>query len=57
MDGHVVRLEREGPVTMVHLDVGRPLIASVTSASAAEMALGPGLRLMVAVKATAIHLV
>jgi molybdopterin-binding protein len=57
MDGLVVRLEREGPVTMVHLDVGRPLIASVTSASAVEMALRPGLRLMVAVKATAIHLV
>jgi molybdate/tungstate transport system ATP-binding protein len=57
MDGHVVRLEREGPVTMVHLDVGRPLIASVTSASAEEMALRPGLRVMVAFKATAIHLV
>jgi molybdate/tungstate transport system ATP-binding protein len=57
MEGQVVRLEREGPVTMVHLDVGRPLIASVTSASATEMALRPGLRLMVAFKATAIHLV
>ena len=39
---------------MVHLDVGRPLIASVTSASAEEMGLRPGL---VAFKATAIHLV
>jgi molybdate/tungstate transport system ATP-binding protein len=57
MDGQVVRLEREGPVTMVHLDVGRPLIASVTSISAEEMALRPGLRVMVAFKATAIHLV
>jgi molybdate/tungstate transport system ATP-binding protein len=57
MDGHVLRLEREGPVTMVHLDVGRPLIASVTSASAEEMGLRPGLGVMVAFKATAIHLV
>jgi molybdopterin-binding protein len=33
------------------------LIASVTSASAEEMALRPGLQVMVAFKATAIHLV
>jgi molybdopterin-binding protein len=50
-------LERLGPVTLVHLDVGRPLIASVTTASADEMALHPGLRLIIALKATAILLV
>jgi molybdopterin-binding protein len=53
----VTRLERMGPVTLVHLDVGRPLIASVTTASADEMALRPGLRVIIALKATAILLV
>jgi molybdate/tungstate transport system ATP-binding protein len=57
MDGRVVRLERTGPVTLVHLDVGRPLIASVTSASAQEMGLQGGARVVVAFKATAILLV
>jgi molybdate/tungstate transport system ATP-binding protein len=57
MDGHVVRLEREGPVTMVHLDVGRPLIASVTRPSAEEIALRTRLRVMVSFNPTAIHLV
>ena len=53
----VTRLERLGPVTQVHLDVGRPLIASVTTVSADEMALHPGLRVIIALKATAILLV
>jgi molybdopterin-binding protein len=44
-------------VTLVHLDVGRPLLASVTTASAEEMALNPGMRVSIAFKATAIHLV
>jgi molybdopterin-binding protein len=57
MEGRVVRLERVGPVTLVHLDVGRTLIASVTTASAAEMALQPGVQVIVAFKATAILLV
>jgi molybdate/tungstate transport system ATP-binding protein len=57
MDGRVVRLERVGPVTLVHLDVGRPLIASVTTASADEMGLRPGFPVIVAFKATAILLV
>jgi molybdopterin-binding protein len=57
MDGRVVRLERSGPVTLVHLDVGRPLIASVTTASAEEMGLRADLRVVVAFKATAILLV
>jgi molybdate/tungstate transport system ATP-binding protein len=57
MEGRVVRLERLGPVTLVHLDVGRPLIASVTTASADEMGLHPGVPVIVAFKATAILLV
>ncbi len=43
IEGRVSRLERMGPVTMVHLDVGRPLIASLTSQSVDEMALRPGM--------------
>jgi molybdate/tungstate transport system ATP-binding protein len=57
MEGRVVRLERLGPVTLVHLDVGRPLIASVTTASTDEMRLQAGIPVIVAFKATAILLV
>jgi molybdate/tungstate transport system ATP-binding protein len=57
MTGRVSRLERLGPITLVHLDVGRPLIASVTTASADEMELRSGGAVMIAFKATAIHLV
>ena len=57
MDARVVRLERIGPVTLVHLDVGRPLIASLTTQSVEEMALKAGQPVIVAFKATAILLV
>jgi molybdopterin-binding protein len=57
MEGLVTRLERLGPITQVHLDVGRPLIASVTSVSSDEMGLRSGLRVIVAFEATAILLV
>ena len=57
MDGKVVRLERLGPVTLVHLDVGRPLIASLTTQSVEEMRLKAGTAVVVAFKATAILLV
>jgi molybdopterin-binding protein len=57
MDGRVARLERIGPVTLVHLDVGRPLIASLTTQSVAEMGLKSGVAVVVAFKATAILLV
>lgn len=56
-EGTVVRLERGGPVTLVHLDVGRPLIASITSTSAEDMSLRAGMRVILSFKATAIHLV
>jgi molybdate/tungstate transport system ATP-binding protein len=57
MEGRVVRLERIGPVTLVHLDVGRPLIASLTTQSVLEMGLKSGIPVIVAFKATAILLV
>jgi molybdate/tungstate transport system ATP-binding protein len=57
MEGRVVRLERIGPVTLVHLDVGRPLIASLTTQSVEEMRLKAGVTVIVAFKATAILLV
>jgi molybdate/tungstate transport system ATP-binding protein len=53
----VRRLERIGPVTLVHLDVGRPLMASLTTASVEEMGLRSGMSVIVAFKATAIYLV
>ena len=53
----VSRVERVGPVSYVHLDVGRPLTAAVTTASAEELGLAPGIAVVVTVKATAIHLV
>ncbi len=57
MEGRVVRLERIGPVTFVHLEVGRPLIASLTTQSVEEMELKTGVVVVVAFKATAILLV
>jgi molybdopterin-binding protein len=57
MTAAITRLERLGPVAHVHLDVGRPLIASVTAISAEAMGLRPGLTVVVAFKATAIRLV
>jgi molybdopterin-binding protein len=53
----VNRVERVGPVSYVHLDAGRPLTAAVTTASAGELGLAPGIEVVVSVKATAIHLV
>ncbi len=57
MTAVITRVERLGPVALVHLDVGRPLIASVTAMSADAMGLRPGLSVLIAFKATAIRLV
>jgi molybdopterin-binding protein len=57
MEGKVARLERNGPVTLVYLDIGRPLVASVTTASADEMGLRTNATVIVSFKATAILLV
>jgi molybdopterin-binding protein len=55
--GRVVRLERLGPSVQVHLDIGRPLVAAITTASAEGMALKPGDRLEASFKAMAVRLV
>ncbi|HEX5386315.1 MAG TPA: ABC transporter ATP-binding protein [Gemmatimonadales bacterium] len=57
MAATIAHLELLGPIIHVHLDVGRPLIAAVTAASAGAMGLHRGARVMVAVKATAVRLV
>lgn len=57
LPGRVVRLERRGPVTLVHLDVGRPLVAAITAASADAMGLDHRTHVTASFKATAIHLV
>ena len=53
----VTQLERAGPVTLVHLDAGRPLMASLTTASVDAMAIAPGEAVVATCKATAILLV
>ncbi len=54
----VTRVERETAVALVHLDAGGiALVAAVMTVTADQMALGPGLTVSVAVKATAIHLI
>jgi len=53
----VERVERTGPVAHVHLDAGRPLVAAITAETAGELALAPGDRVHLALKATAIRLV
>ncbi len=55
--GRVERLERAGPVTYVYLDVGRPLVAAVTTESAGEMGLAPGDQVTATFKTMAVHLV
>ncbi|HYA53630.1 MAG TPA: ABC transporter ATP-binding protein, partial [Streptosporangiaceae bacterium] len=55
--GRVVRLERLGPVVQVYLDVGRPLVASVTSQSAASLDLRAQEELALTFKAMAVHIV
>ena len=53
----MVALEREGPLTWVHLDAGIPLVAALTTSSAEALRLAPGVAVTVAIKATAILLV
>ncbi len=53
----VTRLERLGPVVHVHLDAGHALVATITLATADELALAPGRDLWLGLKATAVHLV
>ncbi|HEU4763399.1 MAG TPA: ABC transporter ATP-binding protein [Gemmatimonadales bacterium] len=53
----VSRLERVGPVAYIHMDAGRPLVAAVTGDYARTLALAPGDRVALTIKATAVLLV
>lgn len=54
----VRRVERLGPVTNIRLEAGgQSLVASVTTATADDLALAPGETVTIAFKATAIHLI
>ena len=53
----VERVERVGPVAYIYCDAGRPLVATVTTAGADAMSLGPGVVVSVTIKATAVLLV
>jgi molybdenum ABC transporter ATP-binding protein len=53
----VAQLERAGPVTFVHLDAGRPLVASLTRTSVEALGLRPGEAVVATCKATAVLLV
>jgi molybdate transport system ATP-binding protein len=58
LDASMLTLERSGPLTYVHLGVGRGgrrLVAVVTTQSADAMGLEVGDRIFATVKATAIH--
>lgn len=57
LEGRVTRLERNGPVTYIHMDVGQPLVAVVTAPHAELLGLAPGAKVALAIKATAISLV
>jgi molybdopterin-binding protein len=53
----VVAVERTGAVAFIHLDVGRPLVAAVTTAAVESLGLHPGESVVASCKATAILLV
>ena len=53
----VEHVEHLGPVVQVQLAAGRDLVAAVTSATADELGLRPGVRVWLGLKATAVHLV
>jgi len=53
----IERVVTSGPLAKIELDVGLPLLATITTRSADEMALGPGQTVNVAIKATAIQVI
>jgi molybdopterin-binding protein len=57
LEAEVVRVEHLGPVVQVQLAAGRDLVAAVTSATANELGLRPGIHVWLGLKATAVHLV
>jgi molybdopterin-binding protein len=57
LPGDVSRMVAQGSLVRVTIDCGIPLVASITRASAEEMGLVPGGRVLVTFKATAVHLI
>jgi molybdopterin-binding protein len=57
LGARVTRLERAGPVTYIHLEAGRPLVAAVTGQYADTLGLAPGQDVSLTIKATAVLLV
>jgi molybdate transport system ATP-binding protein len=57
LPGRVVSIDPEGVVERVTIDCGFPLTALITSHAREEMGLAPGVIVMAAIKATAIHVV
>jgi tungstate transport system ATP-binding protein len=57
LPSRVVAVEPAGSQLRVRLDAGFPLVAALTRASAADLALAPGAPVQAAVKATAVHLI
>ena len=57
LPGRVIAIEPEGVVDRVTVDCGFPLTALITRNAREEMALAHGVRVIAAIKATAIHLV
>lgn len=57
LHGIVERVERIGPVAYIYTHAGRPLVATVTTASADAMGLVPGMSVSLTIKSTAIQVV
>jgi len=57
LPGVVRTISIEGPLALVELDCGFPLVALVTAQSAADMSLVPGESLVAVVKTTSVHVI
>jgi molybdopterin-binding protein len=57
LPGRVSRTVSQGSLMRVSIDCGIPLVASITRASAADMALEEGASVVATFKASAVHLI
>ena len=57
LQGAITEIAAQGPLVRVVVDCGLPVVSLITRASAREMALQPGVEVVAAFKATAIHLI
>jgi molybdopterin-binding protein len=57
LPGTLVRVTPSTPAVRIVLDVGFPLVATVTARSVTELGLTEGVRIVAAFKASAVHLV